>query len=103
MEQTMTAKELLTELEIMPFSERDRFFSMLGKCFFKDDNLTHEQVFGELANAEFSSSEAAEYLEISIATLRRYVQKGLIKPFRVVGRNQMFGAQDLKKFKRLYR
>ena len=100
MTQTITAEELLMELEAMPFLERDRFFSMLGRCFFKDENLTHDQVFGELANAEFSSQEAAEYLEISIATLRRYVRKETLKPSRIVGRNQMFAAQDLKKFKR---
>ena len=99
MTQTITAEELLMELESMPFSERDRFFSMLGRCFFKNENLTHDQVFGELVNAEFSSQEAAEYLEISIATLRRYVQKGLLKPSRIVGRNQMFATQDLKRFK----
>ena len=103
MAQVMTAEEILMELESMPFSERDRFFSMLGRCFFKNENLTHDQVFGELASTEFSSQEAAEYLEVSIATLRRYVQKGKLKPSRIIGRNQMFATQALKKFKRKLR
>ena len=100
MAQVMTAEMILMELESMPVLERDRFFSMLGRCFFKNENFTHAQVFGELAYTEFSSQEAAEYLEVSIATLRRYVQKGKFKPSRIVGRNQMFATQILKNFKR---
>ena len=96
----MTAEDLLNELKSMPFLERGRFFSILGRHFFQDDNSTHEQVFGHLADAEFSSQEAAEYLEVSIATFRRYVQRGKLKPSRAVGRSQMFATQSLKKFKR---
>ncbi|MEA1933882.1 MAG: helix-turn-helix domain-containing protein [Thermodesulfobacteriota bacterium] len=96
----MTAEDLLDELKSMPFLERGRFFSILGRHFFQDDNLTHEQVFGHLSDAEFSSQEAAEYLEISIATFRRYVQKGKLKPSRVIGRSQIFATQSLKEFKR---
>ena len=36
----MTAEMILMELESMPIVERDRFFSMLGRCFFKDENLS---------------------------------------------------------------
>ena len=97
----MTAEDLLDELKSMPFSERGRFFSLLGRYFFQDDNLSHENVFGHLKDAEFSSQEAAEYLEISIATFRRYVQSGKLKPSRLVGRSQMFSTQSLRKFKRL--
>ncbi len=95
----MTAEDLLDELRSTPFLERGRFFSLLGRNFLQDDNLRHEQVFGHLANAEFSSQEAAEYLEISIATFRRYVQRGKLKPSRVVGRSQIFSTQSLKKLK----
>ena len=100
MTQIMTAEKILMELQSMPILERDRFFSMLGRSFFKDENFTHDQVFGELANIEFSSQEAAEYLEVSIATLRRYIQTGKLKYSRIVGRNYMFTTQSLKTFKR---
>jgi hypothetical protein len=103
MSHAMTAENLLEELKTMPVTERGRFFSILGQHFFHDDNLTHEQVFGHLADDEFSSQESSEYLEVSIATFRRYVQKGKLKPSRVVGRSQMFTTQSLKKFKRALR
>ena len=100
MSHVMTAEDLLDEMKAMPSSERGRFFALLGRQFFQDDNLTHEQVFGHLADDTFTAHEAAEYLEVSIATLRRYVQGGKLKPSRVVGRSQMFATRDLKAFKR---
>jgi hypothetical protein len=62
--------------------------------------MSHEHVFGHLKDADFSSQEAAEYLENSIATFRRYVQSGKLKPSRLVERSQMFSTQSLRKFKR---
>jgi len=100
MSHSMTAEELINELKTMPFVERGRFFSILGEQFFQSDNFSHQQVFGHLADDDFSSKEAAEYLEISIATFRRYVQNGKLKPSNVYGRSQMFAVRDLKKFKR---
>jgi excisionase family DNA binding protein len=61
--------------------------------------LNHEQVFGHLRNITFSAKEAAEFLEISIPTFRRYVQSGKIKPKEVTGRSQLFGTIDLLKLK----
>jgi excisionase family DNA binding protein len=67
---------------------------------FRGDDFTHEQVFGHLQQEPFSAGEAAEYLEISVPTLRRYVQSGKLAPSHVIGRNQMFSAQMLRVFKR---
>jgi excisionase family DNA binding protein len=100
---SLTAEDLLSEMKELPPAERGRFFALLGSKFFQDDNLTHEEVFGHLQHAEFSAPEAAEYLEISMATLRRYVQSGRLKPSRIVGRSQMFPARVLKAFKRTLR
>ena len=61
--------------------------------------LNHEQVFGHLRNATFTSEEAAEFLEISMPTFRRYVQSGKIKPKELIGRSQLFGTIDLRKLK----
>ena len=103
MNHAMTAEDLLSEIKAMPSSERGRFFALLGMKLFQDENATHEQVFGHLTDAEFTAQEAAEYLEISIATLRRYVQGGKLHPHNVVGRNQLFAAYDLRSLKRSLR
>jgi excisionase family DNA binding protein len=65
----------------------------------KISNYSHKQVFGHLRNATFSAEEAAEFLEISLPTLRRYVQGGRLKPTSMIGRNQLFSSVDLKLLK----
>jgi excisionase family DNA binding protein len=62
-------------------------------------DLNHEQVFGHLRNDTFSAEEAAEFLEISMPTFRRYVQSGKLKPTELIGRSQLFATADLRKFK----
>jgi excisionase family DNA binding protein len=62
-------------------------------------NYTQEQVFGHLRNTTFSSEEAPEFLEISLPTLRRYVQAGRLKPTSVIGRSQLFSSADLRLLK----
>ncbi len=99
MSHAITAEELFTTIKSLPSTERARFFALLGANAFQED-YSHEQVFGDLTTDEFTASEAAEYLEISLATFRRYVQSGKISSSHVVGRNQFFSAKDLKSFKR---
>jgi len=100
MNHALTAEDLYTEMKRMPVTERARFFSLLASSAFREDDLTHDQVFGETHHEPFSATEAAEYLEVSVPTLRRYVQSGKLVPSHVVGRNQMFSAQTLRAFKR---
>lgn len=100
MNQALTAEDLFSEMRRMPAMERARFFSLLTSNAFREDDFTHEQVFGHLQQEPFSAGEAAEYLEVSIPTLRRYVQSGRLVPSHVVGRNQMFSTQTLRAFKR---
>jgi excisionase family DNA binding protein len=64
-----------------------------------EDEYSHKQVFGHLRNASFSAEEAAEFLEISIPTLRRYVQAGKLRPSTTIGRSQLFSSTDLKLLK----
>lgn len=99
MNQTLTAEAMFSEMKRMPAMERLRFFSLLAGNAFGDDDFNHEQVFGHLQEASFSSGEAAEYLEVSVPTLRRYVQSGKLVPSQVVGRSQMFSTQTLREFK----
>jgi excisionase family DNA binding protein len=67
------------------------------------ENFTHEEVFGHLAEHEFSSQEAADYLEVSMSTFRRYVRDGKISASTEVGKNLLFATKTLKAFKRSLR
>lgn len=96
----LTAEDLYREMKRMPANERLRFFSLLTSQAFHDDDFTHEQVFGSVHREPFSVPEAAEYLEVSIPTFRRYVQAGKISPIQTIGRSQLFSASDLRAFKR---
>ena len=100
MSHAMTAEELFQDLKAMPTTERSKFFMLLANTIFQEENYTHEQVFGHLATDEFTVQEAADYLEMSVANFRRYVQSGKLKPVNTVGRNQLFATRDLKAFKR---
>ena len=100
MNHALTAQDLFSEMRRMPATERVKFFLLLSTNAFRDDDFSHEQVFGHLAREPLSAAEAAEYLEISLPTLRRYVQAGKLIPSHVVGRNQMFSANDLRAYKR---
>ena len=46
--QSLTAEDLFSELKRMPAVERTRFFSLLTGNAFRDDDFSHEQVFGHL-------------------------------------------------------
>jgi excisionase family DNA binding protein len=96
----MTAEELFIDLKEMPSEERSKFFILLANNAFRDDDLTHEQVFGHLKNDTFTANESAEYLEVSLPTFRRLVQAGKLKAVSELGRNQLFSTHDLKTFKR---
>ena len=99
MTQYMTAEDLFAHVQKMPSKERIKFFSLIAINAFKENEYTHEQVFGHLRNATFSAEEAAEFLEISLPTLRRYVQTGKLKPASLIGRSQLFSSSDLKLLK----
>ena len=99
MTQYMTAEDLFAHVQKMPSKERIKFFSLIAINAFQDTDYTHEQVFGHLRNETFSAEEAAEFLEVSVPTLRRYVQAGRLKPSSTLGRSQLFSTADLKLLK----
>jgi excisionase family DNA binding protein len=99
MTQSMTAEDLFAQVQKMSAKERIKFFSLVAINAFKETEYTHDQVFGHLKTEAFSAEEAAEYLEISIPTLRRYVQSGRLKPSTTIGRSQLFSSADLKLLK----
>lgn len=73
---------------------------MFSKWAFRDDDMSHEELFGHLASDNFTAQEASEYLEVSMSTFRRFVASGKLNPGSTVGRNQMFAVVDLKAFKK---
>lgn len=98
-----SAKDLFAAMKEMPPTERVRFFTLLGETAFEKENFSHTEVFGDALGAEFTAEEAAEYLEVSVSTFRRYVQSKKITPVAVVGRNQFFSAASLNSFKKSLR
>lgn len=103
MSHALTAQDLFTEMKRMAVTERVKFFSLLSTHALRDDDFSHEQVFGHLDREPLSAAEAAEYLEVSLPTLRRHVQAKKLKPSHSVGRNQMFMASELRAYKRTYK
>lgn len=100
MAHAMTAEDLYQDLKQMPTTERQKFFLILSTNAFRDDDMSHEQLFGHLTGDNFTAQEAAEYLEVSMSTFRRYVADDKLNPSSTVGRNQMFAVADLKVFKK---
>ena|ERR1700741_205635 len=98
-----TAETVFEGFQQLVSSERAKFFALLAESSVRAENFSHDQVFGHLASEQFTASEAAEYLEVSIATLRRYIKDGRISPSAEMGRNQLFATKDLKAFKRSLR
>lgn len=100
MAHAMTAEGLFQDLKLMPVAERQKFFVILSTNAFRGEDMSHEELFGHLTGDEFTAQEAAEYLEVSMSTFRRFVAGGKLNPNSTVGRNQMFAVPDLKAFKK---
>nr|WP_295778358.1 helix-turn-helix domain-containing protein [Rhodoferax sp.] len=100
MPQTMTAENLYQNLKQMPMEERQKFFGILSANAFQNEDMSHEQLFGQLAHDIFTAAEAMEYLEVSQSTFRRFVANKKLIPASTVGRSQMFAVPELKAFKK---
>ncbi len=83
----------------MPVKEREKLFAVIARQGFTKDRYRKEAVFDDIRSALFTVREAAEYLEISEITLRRWVKAEKI-PFQRMGRNILFDADQLKAFKK---
>jgi excisionase family DNA binding protein len=100
MAHVITAEDLFRDLKQMPAPERQKFFVILSTNAFRDDDMGHEELFGHLTSDEFTAQEAAEYLEVSMSTFRRFVAGGKLTPSTTVGRNQMFSVPELRTLKK---
>ncbi len=100
-----TAQELFSTLQQLPVNERQQFFMLLANVFGTDnqENFTHEQVFGDLKGVSFTAKEAAEYLDVSIATFRRYVKDKKIIADSEIGSTHLYSLNALREFKKALR
>lgn len=94
----MQAQSLFTKYQSLDKKQRVAFRALI-----QEENLTHDEVFGHLKGKEFGSKQAAEYLDVSIATFRRKVADGAIKASSVLGRNHLYLLDDLRALKRSIR
>jgi hypothetical protein len=97
----LTAEQLFANLQQMPSTEREKFFVLLSaKAFGDAEDLSHEELFGYLRDEEFTAAEAAEYLEVSMATFRRYVQAEKIMVSSEVGNTHLYRLTALRELKK---
>lgn len=96
----VTAETVYKNFTQLASSERAKFFALLAEPSIQGQNFSHDEVFGHLAGDEFTTAEAAEYLEVSLSTFRRHVAQGRIRASSEVGRSHLFATKDLKAFKR---
>lgn len=97
-----TAEAVFEDLRKLSINERTKFFQLLSSGIQEADS-THEQVFGHLATMEFTAAQAAEYLDISMSTFRRYVNAERLHASSKIGRSDMYATKDLRAFKRSLR
>jgi excisionase family DNA binding protein len=94
----ITAEKVYRDMVEMPVKERERLFAVIARQGFDKDRYSRQEVFDDIRHAPFTVREAAEYLEISEITLRRWVKAGKL-PSQRMGRNLLFDADELKAFK----
>ena len=95
----ITAEKVYKEIIDMPIKEREKLFTVIARQGFEKALYTHDEVFTDIRQSPFTIREAAEYLEVAEITVRRWVKDGSLKAERL-GKNIVFDADDLKKFKR---
>jgi len=94
------AENIFSDLQKTSPAERQKFFNFLAEKAFSDEgDCSHEELFGDLRDAYFTANEAIEYLEISMATFRRYIRDGKISSSTEVGNSKLFLADDLRRLK----
>lgn len=94
-----TAEQIFSELQKIPFAEQEKFFGLLAKKVFHDDDINHNELLGDLEESLLTAKEAADYLDVSLATLRRYIRDKKINSERKIGTNHLFSIDELRDFK----
>ncbi len=94
-----TAQKVYKEILDMSIEEREKLFAVIARHGFEKDYYKHDEVFDEIRQSPFTIKEASEYLEVAEITVRRWVKSRKLKARRV-GRNIVFNADELKRFKK---
>lgn len=95
---TITAKKVYREIIDMPVKEREKLFTAIARHGFEKEDYTHDEVFRDLAGTPFTITEAAEYLEVSAITIRRWVKEGKLRSRRI-GKSIVFDTEVLREAK----
>ena len=93
-----SAEQIYKDIVLLPVAERERLFSLIARKGFDKDDYTYDEVFGDLPST-MTIRESSEYLEVAAVTVRRWAKEGKL-PFHKVGKNYVFGVDDLRKLKR---
>lgn len=98
---TITAESVFDQIKSLSGAERTKLFSLVADRAFSEEKTwySHEEVFGDLKDEAFTSSDAALYLGVSLSTLRRMVKSGVLAPSDTIGRSQVFSLSDLRSYK----
>ena len=83
---------------LKPHTTSPREISDIARKGFDKDDYTYDEVFGDLPST-LTIKESSEYLGVSEVTVRRWAKEGKL-PFHKVGKNYVFGVDDLRKLKR---
>lgn len=95
-----TAEQIFSELQRIPFVEQEKFFNLLAKRTFQhDEDCGRDELLADLGAEQFTAKEAAEYLDVSSATFRRYVRGKKIEAVREIGTSHLFSLDDLRELK----
>lgn len=92
----VTAEEVYDIILSMALEERIKLLAIIGRYGFEKETYTHDEVFGDLKEP-FTLRESAEFLNISIVTLRRWLKQGKL-PCRKIGRTIVIDTSVLKDF-----
>jgi len=92
-----SAEQIYKDIVMLPIAERERLFSFIARKGFDKEEYSYEEVFGEIP-ATLTIKEGAEYLDVAEVTVRRWVKEGKL-PFRKIGRNYVFAADELRKLR----
>ena len=95
----LTAKKVYKEIVDMPLKEREQLFAIIARYGFEKTSYSHDEVFADLYQSPFTLNEAAEYLEVSPITVRRWLKDGKLSA-KKIGRSIVFDVGTLRACKR---
>lgn len=93
-----SAEQIYKEILFLSVAERERLFSIIARKGFDKDEYTYDEVFEDLPTT-LTIKEGSEYLGVAEVTMRRWAKDGKL-PFHKIGKNYVFGVDDLRKLKR---